>query len=714
MDEEINGWMNVDEEYYAFYPVEEAQNIVNDPNETICIDEGVIGDFINTQIKLSEMKSKWNEAIKNFVSHRWIQRFITPQQEDMLKKYYDMVSREDVSYGEYKKGFNFICKFMGLPNKGIMMEHVEFKDDPKDNGSRIVALCYSKGQAKVKIPEGISLIHVSPVDGIQSLNPSFRNKKLGHFMYPSKRVFFTIAKDVEAKSASLSGVKTYRYRAKGNIPYGYIDPACNSFATRAIYIETDTPIPVERYDKFLDKLIGDLTGKNKKQNDIQNQDIDDQPPKKDKSKNEAYNFLRDRYNNLIIESEYENLEEGFKEFIDGIRSWKSSHTRDLWIKNYSSNSVLDTEYAQMEQLLDTMKNAEDYQSYKKAFDKFCLMCHIVPKGTVLYPPRIKKGKNPDENEVSVSYGYNTRKITLDPEAQLYHYTTVSGIKALNPSFRSKLGFYYDCPRVYFTLNKKMIKAFADYAPGTKTFQYTPTAPISQVIIDPLVRDPINKAVYVETKKPIPVKQLTFGKEDPNGPKPNMKDQIRSDDKVRKESTEFDPERMIEFGTIFGLDIEPVEESKFDISNDILFTNESFIKLLQNGEKRYLNKAIMETGNDYLRKAFDQISFSYNSTPMYKKFIDSFAGSMPQLECSNTPEFRRHITSLAAAARYFDEYVQDKISQDTLKEYLTPCLEINQLLAQDQIALAESTKDIVERQVIDQYVSVHDVLGMVNN
>ena len=432
------------------------------------LSEGIISNVINHQKALNDLKEQWKQAVDKFVTHRWIERFINPKQEEMLKKYYDNLVKEDVTYADYKKSFNFICKFMGIDNKDVMIEHLEFRQDEKDKDSRVCALCYSKGRVKIKVPEGLSLIHVSPVDGITALNPSFRNKKLGHFMYPSRRIFFTIEKDIKAKNASLSNQKTYRYRTKDNIQYVYVDPTCNTFSSRAVYVDTDKPISVERYDKFLDRIINAITPKN----------------------------------------EYTIYEASFENLMDDLKNWKT-HNQGTTRPMFVSNNISDDDFIMLQDIIDRLHNDTDYADYKKAFDKFCKYCHIVPRGTIIYSHELAKGKEPDHNFLSVTYAYNTKKIDIPEGTVLYHMTKVEGIKELKPFFRGKeaRGFLYDKPRIYLTLNKNMFKMFADYKPTDKMIKYVVTQPIKNAYVDPLVPDILHKAIYVETNKPIPVVSL---------------------------------------------------------------------------------------------------------------------------------------------------------------------------------------------------------------
>jgi hypothetical protein len=196
----------------------------------------------------------WEEKSKSFVTHRWIDRLISPQQEEMLKKHFDIMNAEDVSYGDYKKSFNQICKFMGLPNKGIIIEWFEIQDDKegKSDGKK-AAVRYSKGLEKVQIPADVQLLHISPADDIKELIPSFKSKTGGKYFYPSKRCFFTVDKEIDIWRAGNVGKKTTKYVTKDNYTTAYIDPTYNTIKDRSVYIETENPIPVMKVeDKFRD------------------------------------------------------------------------------------------------------------------------------------------------------------------------------------------------------------------------------------------------------------------------------------------------------------------------------------------------------------------------------------------------------------------------------------------------------------------------------
>ena len=210
-----------------------------------------------------DMRAQWKKVADSFVKHKWLYRYITDKQKVQLEKHYAAVCDEKTPYSIYKRSFNAICKFMGVPHHMVIIENMSFSKDKQDKEQWEVAIKYSKGLAKVKIPEGVRLIHVSPVEGIKELIPSFRSKVKGKYMYPTKRVFFTVTKDIKPTQAGLEGQKTNRYTPRQDINEAFIDPTYSEFSSGSVYVETDNPIPVMSFKNKMLKLFG----LNKKKND---------------------------------------------------------------------------------------------------------------------------------------------------------------------------------------------------------------------------------------------------------------------------------------------------------------------------------------------------------------------------------------------------------------------------------------------------------------
>ena len=205
----------------------------------------------------------------------------------------------------------------------------------------------------------------------------------------------------------------------------------------------------------------------------------------------------------------EYILEADKEVEALLKQWKVSDQSSIK-KVFKNNSLSNDEYQMLMTTYHTMRSAEKYQDYKKAFDQLCQFCHIVPKGTIITKCEIKSGTNEHNSTIFVEYAYNTKKIKLPEGMKLYHLSKVPDIKELIPVFRGKSakGYMYDKPRVYFTIHKEMPKFLADYHWYEKMHKYECKANVNDVYVDPLV--PLGRlqgALYVETDKPIQVEEM---------------------------------------------------------------------------------------------------------------------------------------------------------------------------------------------------------------
>ena len=216
------------------------------------------------------------------------------------------------------------------------------------------------------------------------------------------------------------------------------------------------------------------------------------------------------YSNRVMVADETLLNEGFFEEID---RWKT-HNQNHALTKFKSNTISDDDYEKIKSYILTMRQTEDYQEYKKAFDRFCTYCHILPRGVIIRTYDLTRGKE-DRNSLYVEYTYNTKKITLPEGTVLYHMSKVGGITELIPAFKGKSarGFLYDKPRIYFTIRKNMPKFLADYKFNEKLHMYVCKEPIRQAYVDPLVWSNLQGAVYVESNKPIKVEEITKEKAD---------------------------------------------------------------------------------------------------------------------------------------------------------------------------------------------------------
>ena len=217
-----------------------------------------------------------------------------------------------------------------------------------------------------------------------------------------------------------------------------------------------------------------------------------------------------------------------KEFLKSKWSTSSDKSRP---KDFKSSSITDEEYMRLKEVFKVLREeTEDYAKYKRAFNSLCKACHLVPDGTIITKYKLTKSKEEDKNILEVSYAYNTKAITLPAGTKLYHQTVVKGIKELIPRWKlrgkNESGYLCDKPRVYLTMSKSLPRISTDNKLNTKLYSYEVITTPTKVFVDPLLPDVFQKAVYVETMNPIPVRPV-----DNKGVIDKVVDKVRVDAKV---------------------------------------------------------------------------------------------------------------------------------------------------------------------------------------
>ena len=217
-----------------------------------------------------------------------------------------------------------------------------------------------------------------------------------------------------------------------------------------------------------------------------------------------------------------------KEFLKSKWSTSSDKSRP---KDFKSSSITDEEYMRLKEVFKVLREeTEDYAKYKRAFNSLCKACHIVPDGTIITKYKLSKSKEEDKNILEVSYAYNTKAITLPAGTKLYHQTVVKGIKELIPRWKlrgkNERGYLCDKPRVYLTMSKSLPRISTDNKLNTRLYSYEVITTPTKVFVDPLLPDVFQKAVYVETMNPIPVRPI-----DNKGVIDKVVDKVRVDAKV---------------------------------------------------------------------------------------------------------------------------------------------------------------------------------------
>lgn len=220
-----------------------------------------------------------------------------------------------------------------------------------------------------------------------------------------------------------------------------------------------------------------------------------------------------------------------KETKEFLRSKWSTSSDKSHPKDFKSSSITDEEYMKLKEVFKILREeTEDYAKYKRAFNSLCKACHIVPDGTIITKYKLSKSKEEDKNILEVSYAYNTRAITLPAGTKLYHQTVVKGIKELIPRWKlrgkNESGYLCDKPRVYLTMSKSLPHISIDNKLNTRLYSYEVITTPTKVFVDPLLPDVFQKAVYVETTNPIPVRPV-----DNKGVIDKVVDKVRVDAKV---------------------------------------------------------------------------------------------------------------------------------------------------------------------------------------
>ena len=260
-----------------YHEIHESENAIIEADNTTDLDiyfdticasadsynESVAEDLKNVKdrvISVADLWKQWKKSTESFVNHKWIYRYVDEKQKNFIKKHYDNLCAENINYSTYKRSFATICKFFGIPMNTVVIENMGFSKDKQDKNKDIVSLQYSKGLVKVTIPDGIKLIHSTTAE-FDAIRPVFRSKIPGKYMYPSMRCYFTCVKAIDNNKAGLEGQKTHKYTPKQPIRYAYIDPACSEFKYNAVYVESETPIPVEDLKTFQEKVSSNIKEK---------------------------------------------------------------------------------------------------------------------------------------------------------------------------------------------------------------------------------------------------------------------------------------------------------------------------------------------------------------------------------------------------------------------------------------------------------------------
>ena len=231
-------------EYYGFEIDDEYDAITESFNASI-------GEKNRTNEAEQSFRKSW-EAIANDIEHNKVFETISNEDKEKLQKWYNVLKESKV-YATYKKAYSNICKYFDLDPRKTSIGWIKFTNSgDKDNPCGVKIRYHQGGRVRLIIPNGYQLIHTSLTDGLKELKPGFCSKLRGFYMWPSKRVYFTVGKAINPEKVGSTG-SSYKYIPAENIRTAFIDSELPEFSMRCIYVETAFPIPVINVTKELSK-----------------------------------------------------------------------------------------------------------------------------------------------------------------------------------------------------------------------------------------------------------------------------------------------------------------------------------------------------------------------------------------------------------------------------------------------------------------------------
>jgi hypothetical protein len=202
------------------------------------LSENAITDFLQTIKNWKTSNEVHSESVFKSTS-------LSDEEYDTIKSYIDTIKQENVSYGDYKKAFNSLCKFCHILPTGTIITKYKLTKG-KNGNDNALEVRYSANTKKIQLPEGIKLFHISKVPNITKLIPQFKGKSERGYLYDKPRIYFTINKFMPRFLADYkSSDKLYKYECQKDIHDVYVDPLVWSATQGAVYIETNSGVPVK-------------------------------------------------------------------------------------------------------------------------------------------------------------------------------------------------------------------------------------------------------------------------------------------------------------------------------------------------------------------------------------------------------------------------------------------------------------------------------------
>lgn len=234
------------DEFMTFYGLEYAVDELYE--ESI---SARVGNFLRKRADKKFVKNNWKSE-QSRISSGWKTIYVNDQNYEQIRKLWNIATTTD-RFSIYKHTVQHLLSFFKISGNGIVINRMEYKGK-SDEGMHTFQIQTHSGARKIIIPNGTLLIHCSPTENIAELKPSFRSRTRGRFLYPDQRVYFSLGKPIKSSKAGLENRTTFKYTPRETVQTAYIDPAASQFSTGAVYLLTNTNIPVISLEKKSEEI----------------------------------------------------------------------------------------------------------------------------------------------------------------------------------------------------------------------------------------------------------------------------------------------------------------------------------------------------------------------------------------------------------------------------------------------------------------------------
>jgi len=198
-----------------------------------------------TMEEFIKLSNNWKTTCKGMGNHEFDSDCLTDEEYERAKKDIEIIKKvKDNQYDKYKQAFRDLCDIAHIVPDGVIIVSYKLSKGKTDNNNLYIE--YNYNTKKIELPEDVHLFHMSKVANITKLEPRFKGKSVKGYLYDKPRIYFSIYQNMPKTMADYSPFqKVHYYKALKEIKEVYVDPLVKPILMGAVYIETNTPIPVE-------------------------------------------------------------------------------------------------------------------------------------------------------------------------------------------------------------------------------------------------------------------------------------------------------------------------------------------------------------------------------------------------------------------------------------------------------------------------------------